>query len=162
MEVCLELSRHGSIDSLSAFGIGLSGKRQHRPHRERVGGHPVNEESCVGCVLRKAGEVFGGELAGVFAHLWGEAVGVVGADLEGDDRVDIAEDGVRGLVVELGQILVGDDEGEAVFAGLAEDAGEAAGGEVLELVDVEAEVAAGGQRVASSSWERRKDERVLL
>ena len=80
----------------------------------------------------------------MFAHLLGKPHRVVGADLEGDDRADVAEDGVGGLVVELGQILVGDDQGEAVLAGLTEDGGEAAGGEVLELVDVEAEVAAVG------------------
>ncbi len=74
----------------------------------------------------------------------GETHRVVGADLEGDHRADVAEDGVRGLVVELRQILVGDDQGEAVLAGFAEGAGEAAGGEVLELVDVKAEVAAVG------------------
>ncbi len=114
------------------------------PHRERPAGHAFDEESRVRRVLRQSGEVLGRELVGVFAHLWGEAFCVVGADLEGDDRADVAEDGVRGLFVELRQVLVGDDQGEAVFAGLAEDAGEAAGGEVLELVDIEAEVAAVG------------------
>ena len=50
-------------------------------------------------------------LAGVIAHLLCEALGVVGADLEGDDRADVAEDGVRSLVIQLRQILVGDDQG---------------------------------------------------
>ena len=100
---------------------------QHCPHRERPAGHAVDEESRVRRVLRQPGEVFGGELAGVFAHLLGETLGVVGADLDGNDRVDVAEDCVRGLVIQLGQILVGDDLGEAVLAGLAEDAFAAAG-----------------------------------
>ena len=67
----------------------------------------------------------------MFAHLFGEALCVVGADLEGDHRADVAEDGVRGLVVELGEVLVGDDQGEAVFAGLAEDGRKRSSGEVL-------------------------------
>ena len=126
-----------------AHGRFASGGRQC-PHRERPARHAVDEESGIRRVLRQPGEVLRRELIGVFAHLLGEAFGVVGADLEGDDGPDVAKDGVGGLFVELGEVLVGDDQGEAVLAGLAEDGREAAGGEVLELVDVEAEVAAVG------------------
>ncbi len=116
----------------------------HRPHREWPTGHAVDEESGVRRVLRQPSEVFWRELAGVFAHLFGELHCVVGADLEGDHRADVAEDGVGRRFIKLGEVLVGDDQGEAVLAGLAEDGREAAGGEVLELVNVQAEVAAVG------------------
>ncbi len=55
-------------------------------------------------------------------------------------EANVAEDGVGSRVVELLEVLVGDGQVEAVFAGFAEDRGERAGGEVLELVDVEVDV----------------------
>ncbi len=51
----------------------------------------------------------------MIAHLWGKTVGVVSADLEGD-QADVAEDRIRGGIVELGEVLVCDDQGEAVLA----------------------------------------------
>ncbi len=48
----------------------------------------------VGGFWGEAGEVFGGDLAGVFAELFDETFCVVAADLEGDDGADVAEDAI--------------------------------------------------------------------
>lgn len=63
--------------------------------------------------LVEAGEVFEGVLAGVFAKLFGKALGVVAADLGGNHGADVAKDGVGGGLVLLSQILVRDDESQA-------------------------------------------------
>ena len=81
-------------------------------------------------------------MAGVFAELFGEAFCVVAADLEGDDGADVAEDGVGGGLVQLSQLLVSDDQGQAIFSGFAEDGCETAGGEVLEFIDVARKITA--------------------
>ena len=44
----------------------------------------------------------------MFAELLGGSPGVVVADLEGDGRTDVAEDGVGGGFVPLSQVLVSD------------------------------------------------------
>ena len=77
-------------------------------------------------------------------ELFGEDWGVVGGDAEGDGRADVAEDGVADGVGHLGDVLVGDGEIEAVFAGFGENDSEGVGGEVLELVDIEIEGATVG------------------
>ena len=70
-------------------------------HGKRFARHAVDQQADAGGVFGEAGEGFGGDLAGVFAELFGEAFGVVAADLEGDDRADVAEDGVGGGLVQL-------------------------------------------------------------
>ena len=77
-------------------------------------------------------------------ELFGEDRGVVGGNAEGDGGTDVAEDGIADGVGHLGDILVGDGEVEAVFAGFGKNDGEGIGGEVLELVDIEIEGAAVG------------------
>lgn len=68
-----------------AVRLSSNAAKRNRPHRERPTGHAVDEESCVGGVLRQAGEVLGRELSGMLARLLREPHRVVGADLEGDD-----------------------------------------------------------------------------
>ena len=77
-------------------------------------------------------------------ELLGEDGGVVGGDAEGDGGADVAKDSVTDGVGHLGDVLVGNGEIEAVFAGFGEDDGEGVGGEVLELVNIEIEWAAIG------------------
>ena len=69
--------------------------------------------------------------------LFGEDRCVLRAGAAGDDRSDIAENGVAQSVGELVEILVPDRQGERVFARLAEDERKAVGGEGLELVGIE-------------------------
>lgn len=70
--------------------------------------HSIIKESDAGGVFGEAGEGFVGDLAGMFAELLGGSPGVVVADLEGDGRTDVAEDGVGGEFVPLSQVLVSD------------------------------------------------------
>ena len=58
---------------------------------------------------------------GHFAELFGESLGIVIADLERDDGTHVAEDGVGGRLVQLSQILVRNDQRQAVLARFAED-----------------------------------------
>ena len=84
---------------------------------------------------------WGGHLA---AELLGERLRVLGPTWKAHERSDVAEDGRACRLVHLRQVLVGDREAQAVLAGLGEDRGERFGGEVLELIDVQEEVAAVG------------------
>ncbi len=105
-------------------------------HGERVAGHAVNQQSGVGGVPGKVRQVLRMKLAGVFAELFGEDFCVVRADLEGDDRTDVAKHGIGGRFVKLLQVLVGDCQAQAILASLAQDRSERAGCKILELVDV--------------------------
>ncbi len=70
--------------------------------------------------FEEAGEVLRGDLAGVFAELFGEEFCVVAADLEGDDGADVAEDGVGGGLV-LGELKSGDCPSHSVPGGIVAD-----------------------------------------
>ena len=109
-------------------------------HGKRFAWHAVDQEADAGGVSGEASEIFGGDLTGVFAELLGEALCVVAADLEGNDGADVTEDSVGGMLVQLSQILVRDDQRQAVLAGFAEDGCETSGREILEFIDVEGKV----------------------
>ncbi len=81
-------------DDFCPFRVNYIDGWRQRLHRKRFTWHSVNQESDAGGVFGEAGEGFGGNLAGVFTELFGEVFCVVTTDLEGDDRADIAEDGV--------------------------------------------------------------------
>src|SRR3989344_5133070 len=70
-------------------------------------------------------------------------LGVIRADPESHDRADVAEDRVADFIGKLFDELVGNEEIQAVFASFGQDRGDAIGGEILELIDVEIEVFAG-------------------
>lgn len=125
-------------DREAVIGDGRWGKGLHG---ERIAGHPVDQQSGVGGISGKVRQVLRMKLAGVFAELFGEDFRVVRADLEGDDRTDVAEHGIGGRIVQLLEVLMGDGQAQAILASLAQDRSERAGREVLELVDVEIEVA---------------------
>ena len=71
-----------------------------------------------------------------------QVLGIGEADAEGDERADIAKDGLPHGGGELGDVLMAQGEIEPVFPRLGEDGGEALGGEVLELIDEEEKVTA--------------------
>ena len=48
-------------------------------------GQAIDQEPHIGGVLREAGQVLRGNLIGILAELRGELLGVVSADLEGDE-----------------------------------------------------------------------------
>jgi hypothetical protein len=133
--------RH-SPDNLRPFRINFIDTWRLRLHRKRFTWHAINQESNAGREFGEAGEIFGGNLAGVFAELLGDAFCVVAADLEGDDGADVAEDGVGGFFVELGQILMGDDQQKAILAGFAEDGCKTSGSKVLEFINVKRRITA--------------------
>ena len=101
-------SRHAP-DNFRSFGINCIRWWGQCLHRKRFTGHTIDQEADAGGVFGETGEVFGGDLAGVFAELFSEAFCVVAADLEGDDGADVAKDRIGGFFVELGQILMSDD-----------------------------------------------------
>ena len=133
-------------DDVTAIGIVAVGRRWQGRHRERFARQAVDQEASVGRVLRQVREVVQLELAVVLAELLSELLsellGVVTADLEAHDRTDVAEDGTRGVVIELAEVLMSDRQTQTVLASFAQDGGKAARREVLELVDAEEEVAA--------------------
>ena len=63
-------------------------------------GMPLQRRRTKEVYLGRPVRVSGGDLAGVFTELLGEVFGVVAADLEGDDRADVADDGVGGGFVQ--------------------------------------------------------------
>ncbi len=70
-----------------------------------------------------------------------QVLGIGEADSEGDERADIAEDGIAHRGRELRDVLVTQCEVEPIFAGFSEDAGKGLSGKVLELIDKQVEVA---------------------
>ena len=86
----------------------------------------------------EAGQLVGLDLA---AHGALEVRGVVGSDLEGDQRADVAEHGGAHALGQLALVLVQTGEGKTAVARLREHLIEARGvGHVLELIDVQIEV----------------------
>ena len=81
-------------------------RRRHGLHRKRIARHSVDQQSSVSGVLGEVGQVLGRQLAGVFAELLGKDLSVVGADLETDDRTDVAEDSIGRFVIQLLEVLV--------------------------------------------------------
>src|SRR5690606_9413680 len=75
---------------------------------------------------------------------------ILGADGEAQQVARVAEDGGSYLLRHLGDVLVSQCQVEPVLARLGENLDEARGGEVLELVDVEEEVAPLGFRKVST------------
>ncbi len=130
----------GGVD-LEAFHelvIGLAhGGRQL--HGEGRAWHVEHHDFADGGIVRGLGEILSGENGGEGLD---HEIGVGDADATADDRADVPEEGFADFVGELGHELVSDDEVEAVLAGLGENRLEGVGGEVLELVDVEAEILA--------------------
>ena len=76
------------------------------------------------------------------AKLAGKTLGVERADAEGDERSGIAEDSVLQAFRQLRNCLVRRDQRETPLARFREDRCETVGREVLELVDIQREVAA--------------------
>lgn len=77
----------------------------------------------------------------LFAEFAVQVFGIGEADAEGDERADIAKDGFPHGGGELGDVLMAQGEIEPVFSRLGQDGGEGLGGEVLELIDEEIEIA---------------------
>ena len=70
-------------------------------------------------------------------------LGIFGADAIHDDRADVAEDGrTDGFFIQLFNVLVRDNQVEAVFSGLGKNVGESLGGKVLELIDIKIKILA--------------------
>lgn len=68
------------------------------------------------------------------AELVGQEAGIPLADPEGDEVAGIAEDALPDLVGQLVEVLMREDQGEAVFPRLREDGGERLRREALELI----------------------------
>lgn len=77
----------------------------------------------------------------LLAELAVQVLGIGEADAEGDEGADIAKDGFPHGGGELSDVLMTQGEIEPVFSRLGQDGGEALGGEVLELIDEEIEIA---------------------
>ena len=73
------------------------------------------------------------------AELPRQDVCILKPDPERNDRSNVAENSGAHLFVQLGDILVGENEMETVLSRLGEDVGEGEGDEVVELIDVEVE-----------------------
>ena len=90
-------------------------------------------------VVREVDEVGSGEHGG---ELPLHERGVLGAEAEGDEGADVAEDGIADFGRELGEVLVREDEADAVLPELGEHGGEHRRRERVELVEVDEERAA--------------------
>ena len=62
--------------------------------------------------------------------------GILEPDAERDDGSHVAENSGAYLFVQLGDVLVGENEMEAVLPCLRENIGEGEGNEVMELIDI--------------------------
>jgi hypothetical protein len=85
--------------------------RRQGPHRKRPTRAAVDQQPDVRLVTWRAQQLLGGQVAG---ELGRERLGVAGADLEADQRSDVAEKGGGGLFVDLDEVLVGEGQGQAV------------------------------------------------
>src|SRR3989344_3006442 len=67
---------------------------------------------------------------------------VLGSHPEHDLRTDVAENRIPYIFLQLGDELMGDGQGQPVFARFGQDARNARGSEILELVDIQVEIPA--------------------
>ncbi len=65
--------------------------------------------------------------------------GIVGTDPEAHERTDVTKQRIKDRRLDLTQILVGESEGETILAQLGDHVSQRAGGEGVELVDVQEE-----------------------
>ena len=91
-----------------------------------------------GLVARQIDEL---TLVELLAKLTVKVLGIGKADAEGDEGADIAKHGLPHGGGELGDVLMAQSKIEPVFSRLGQDGGEALGGEVLELIDEQEEIA---------------------
>ncbi len=70
-----------------------------------------------------------------------QVLGIGKADAEGDEGADVSKDGLPHSGGELGDVLMAEDQVEAVFAGLSQDRGKGFGREILKLIHEEVEIA---------------------
>ena len=96
----------------------------------------------------------------------GEEVGVGSTNDKGGHGAAVTKDGFPHVLVDLVDVLVGEGEVQAIFAGFRENLDEGSGGEILELVDVEVEVPAfvlgridAGQRAGRDLRDERRRQR---
>ena len=68
-----EVALYDPPDNFRPFRINFIDRGRQCLHRERFTRHAVNKKADAGGVFGEAGEGFGGDLAGVFAELFGEA-----------------------------------------------------------------------------------------
>ena len=91
-------------------------------------------------VKRQVGEVIGGKY---LAEFLGQVIAISVANAEGNDRPDIAKDCLTQAVWQLIDVLMGDGQVQPVLPRFGENGGKGPRGEVLKLVDVQGEIAAG-------------------
>ncbi len=133
-----------AADRLHAALVLLEFGRRQRVHGERLARDALDHQAHVRVVFGQAEDVFG---QNHLLELQAERLGVVGAHLEHAHTAHVAEHGIpeRGVLVvdeELVHVLMRHRQVQAVLARLGEDRSEGLGGEVLELIDVQVEVAA--------------------
>lgn len=104
--------------------------------RERSRDLAVHEESDVAGVVREVAQV---ELLELGSELAAENAGVLRPHPEADERSNVAEHCVLDLLVELEDILVGEDEPDAVLPKLGEHPGDRQRRERVELVQIDVE-----------------------
>ena len=56
--------------------------------------------------------MFLGDLAGIFAQLLRQHFGIVAANLKRDDRTDVSLNGSGRLLIELSEVLMGDNQAQ--------------------------------------------------
>ena len=122
------------------FGKAIAARRSRRQssHDERVKRRSVAHQAQPG--VKIVGLAQGARARQ--AKFRGEHRRIDRADAKRDDGAGIAEHGVLKVFGKLGDVLIRRDQGQSPLARFRQDRSEAVGGEVLEFVDIEGEVAA--------------------
>jgi hypothetical protein len=144
LDLCLHVRTRSGVffagtgDELFALAdTVLNGGKGSRSERFKI--RPVLQQLHKHFVAIEVNEVGRGEGLAEFPR---EDFRVGVADAEGDERADVAEHGLPDGKRELVDVLMREGKAEAILAGFGENGSEGVGGEIVELVDVEKEIAA--------------------
>src|ERR1035438_7192979 len=119
-------------------GRSWNASARNRLGAEGAGGCPAGHDLHIGRVVRKVEQV---RRRGLLAELPGDDPRVIGSQPKRDQGADVSEDRWPHRFVELGEVLVREDEVHSVLSKFGEHVREALRRKGLELVEVDVEVA---------------------
>ncbi len=127
------VSGSGQIHNLIGAG-GLFRRSRQRVGAEGLRGDAVDHQLEIDAVIGQIDDVLFAEYR---AELPRQIAGVFRAGPEGDDGAHVAEHRRSHFVVQLFDVLMGQGQAQAVFAGFRQDIGKRQGDEIVHLVHVE-------------------------